>query len=184
MTDTTKKIWVIGCTHFGDEGALKWTFQNEEKIRPFYSVEAMDQRMISEWNETVGEDDIVYHLGDVCFYSNKQDGFDTLSKLKGEKRLVLGNHDNEWLYFYNKYKGPQIFQKIYVDQPLPDFGVILSHRPLHRSQLNCGNKTLMNVHAHIHEKKVSDPLYFNACVEQIGYRPKLLSDITAERAEV
>ena len=143
--------------------------------------------MVSEWNVTVGGDDIVYHLGDVCRYkgNNKQQrGFDTLRQLKGEKRLVLGNHDNEWLAFFHRYKGPEIFQEIYVDFPLPDFGVILSHRPLHRSQLNYGNTTLMNVHAHIHEKKVSDPLYFNACVEQIGYRPKLLSDITAEKAEV
>ena len=183
MTDTIKKIWVIGCTHFGHEGALRWTLQNEEKIRSFSSVEAMDERMISEWNDAVSDNDIVYHLGDVCFYKKKQDGFDTLRQLKGEKRLVLGNHDAEWLYFYNKYKGPEIFQEI-CGPPLPDLGVILSHRPLHRSQLNYGNTTLMNVHAHIHEKKVSDPLYFNACVERIGYRPKLLSDITSEKAEV
>ena len=57
-------------THFGSPRTL------ELSKRPFNSVREMDRTIISNWNNTVGEEDIVYHLGDklylllLQYYSN------------------------------------------------------------------------------------------------------------------
>ena len=34
--------------------------------RPFGSVQEMNEALILNWNKTVTNDDIVYHLGDFC----------------------------------------------------------------------------------------------------------------------
>ena len=65
-------IYVIGCTHFGHNGILSFDKDNGVKLRDFPSVEAMDNLMIERWNDTVKDDDIVYHLGDVFFYKKQQ----------------------------------------------------------------------------------------------------------------
>ena len=81
----TRNIWVISDTHFGHANILSYS------DRPFSNVTEMDEYMVTAWNETVKDGDIVYHLGDVYFSSV---GAQNLPKLKGRKRLVLGNHDD------------------------------------------------------------------------------------------
>src|ERR671929_1176204 len=51
-------VWFTADTHFGHAGALG-RFR-----RPFASVQDMDEAMIRRWNETVGPEDDVWHLGD------------------------------------------------------------------------------------------------------------------------
>lgn len=52
------RVWVTADTHFGDERA------RTKFARPFPDVAAMDEAMIRRWNERVGDDDLVLHLGD------------------------------------------------------------------------------------------------------------------------
>ena len=49
-------IYIIADTHFGDENIRLY----EE--RPFQNTDEMDHEMIRRWNETVTDDDLVYHL--------------------------------------------------------------------------------------------------------------------------
>src|SRR5437762_1867527 len=51
-------VFFISDTHFGDHRVLNLY------PRPFPSVAAMDEGMIERWNEVVGPDDEVWHLGD------------------------------------------------------------------------------------------------------------------------
>jgi calcineurin-like phosphoesterase family protein len=63
--------------------------------RPFSSTEEMDERLIEAWNAVVGESDIVYHLGDFSMSLGDEERVRTIfSRLKGQKKLVLGNHDH------------------------------------------------------------------------------------------
>lgn len=62
--------------------------------RPFATVEEMDATMLARWNAKVREDDTVYILGDLFFRSANVEPI--LSKLKGRKHLILGNHDGSW----------------------------------------------------------------------------------------
>lgn len=80
MTD----IWFTSDHHFGHKRII------ELANRPFTSVEEMDETMIDRWNKVVAPGDLVYHLGDFAF----ADHTPYLGRLKGQKRLILGNHDH------------------------------------------------------------------------------------------
>jgi calcineurin-like phosphoesterase family protein len=51
----------------------------------------------------------------------------------------------------------------------PEFGLLLTHVPIHESTLE--HKKLLNVHGHIHEKKSPSKNHKNVSVEQINYTP-------------
>lgn len=51
-------IFFTSDTHFGHNNIIKLS------NRPFSSVEEMNEGLIERWNDVVGAEDIVYHLGD------------------------------------------------------------------------------------------------------------------------
>ena len=64
--------------------------------RPFSTVEEMDEHLISAWNAYVRPNDTVYILGDLIFRNTvSPDSY--LSRLRGKKHLILGNHDKDWV---------------------------------------------------------------------------------------
>lgn len=71
-------------THFGHKKAPAW--------RNLESVDEMDALLIYKWNQRVGPDDEIFHLGDFAF-ERRTRVEDLLSKLNGRKFLVRGNHD-------------------------------------------------------------------------------------------
>jgi calcineurin-like phosphoesterase family protein len=140
---------------------LKFKDKNGDPIRPnFSSTEEMDEHMIERWNSVVKDGDIVYHLGDVYF----DQGHKVLPRLKGRKRLLLGNHDNG----KSKYLQDN-FQKILMWRMFPEFGLLLTHVPVHSDSL--GVKAQKNVHGHLHQNLINDERYINVSVECIGYTP-------------
>lgn len=52
----------------------------------------MNEVLIKNWNETVGPDDTVYHLGDLAL-GDKSSWEGIFSRLNGYKVLIVGNHD-------------------------------------------------------------------------------------------
>lgn len=82
----TDKLFFTSDTHFGHTKIIGYA------NRPFDSVEEMDEMLIRNWNETVPEDGIVFHLGDFCFGNNSR-WKAVLEQLNGQKYLILGNHD-------------------------------------------------------------------------------------------
>jgi len=60
--------------------------------RPFKDVETMNETIISNWNNTVGQDDIVFHLGDFCL-GGSAEWTRILDRLNGRIYLIMGNHD-------------------------------------------------------------------------------------------
>ncbi|MCM3109860.1 metallophosphoesterase family protein [Lederbergia lenta] len=79
-------MYFISDTHFSHRNILD--FEN----RPYYSVEEMDEIMIENWNSTISNEDIVYHLGDFCL-SNQDRHIEIIKRLNGKIRIVKGNHD-------------------------------------------------------------------------------------------
>lgn len=80
----TDRIWFTSDTHFGHK------FMVER--RGFDTVEEHDDHIIETWNQKVGIQDIIFHLGDFSF-SHKQKTKGILRKLHGRIHLVRGNHD-------------------------------------------------------------------------------------------
>ncbi len=63
--------------------------------RPFSSQQEMVDVLVKNHNSLVSADDLVYHLGDVC-YSKAPEFLPQISKFNGRKILVRGNHDREF----------------------------------------------------------------------------------------
>lgn len=158
-------IFVISDTHFNHSNFLNFTNEDGTKIRPFSSVEEMDQLMLDNWNKVVTDSDIVYHLGDVYFGG----GHGILHSLKGKKRLLLGNHDNG--KDQNLHK---VFQKIELWRMFKEYNCLLTHVPIHESSLY---KVDYNVHGHIHQQDSPTPNHINVSVEKMNYTPVPLEEL-------
>lgn len=162
-------IFIISDTHFGHENILKFKTEDGLPVRSFKDVHDMNETMVERWNKTVKDSDIVYHLGDVYF----EKGHEVLPRLKGRKRLVLGNHDNaKSPYLHNT------FQKIMLWREFKEFNCVMTHVPVHESSLF---KRKYNLHGHIHNNNhrglIEDERYINCCVEVNDYIPRHIEDI-------
>ena len=79
----------IGDTHFGHASIISLC------QRPFASIEEHDEALIDNWNRTVGQDDIVWMLGDFSYKGQPKLIRRLFERLNGaQKHLVYGNHDH------------------------------------------------------------------------------------------
>jgi calcineurin-like phosphoesterase family protein len=86
------KIFVTSDLHFSHSNILKYC------PRPYEHKEHMDQTLIEMFQEKVGDEDYVYHLGDFMFGHPKlKDFFNIFEKLPGNWHFILGNHDKHTL---------------------------------------------------------------------------------------
>ena len=154
------KCYLISDTHFGHKNILTFKDKDSNPLRPFKSVEEMNSTIIDNWNNVVGKEDKVYHLGDVgmCSFTALKDIF---QKLNGRKVLIKGNHDNLKLSQY-----AQLFDDVRAYHVLDKF--VLSHIPIHSESLS---RWKANVHGHLHSNKLNDNRYYNVSVECVNYTP-------------
>lgn len=175
-----RNYWVISDTHFGHENILTFKDSAGNPQRHFSSVEEMDETMVDNWNRVVQPGDYVYHLGDV-FFGSKERFLNNWSRLKGKKRLIVGNHDDiPWMVTTRDKNGAKLFQKISMWRILNNFGMLLTHVPVHDTTIRekrFEGLPLLNVHGHIHS--VPSPTWKHICVsvEQINYTPVNLEEL-------
>lgn len=166
--------WFISDTHLFHTNMLKFVdnrFSEKPRIRPFNSLDEMHEKIVENWNKNVKDGDYVYHLGDVTFQYHK--GFNELmSRLKGHKRLIVGNHDKIWNPALSKW-----FDKAMLWHGFKEHNFTASHLPLRLDGLRDGK---FNVHGHTHQNMVGDPHYINVCVEVRDYTPVHLDTIISE----
>ena len=165
--------YFISDPHFGHENILKMC------RRPFENVEEMNEAMIDAWNQRVTGNDTVFILGDLFYRC--PDPEPILQRLKGKKRLIIGNHDSSWM---DKVDLSRYFVSVDPFLEITDGmrAITLCHYPL----LTWKHKlrTYM-VHGHIHNDTTSDffPLLvarervLNAGVEVNGYRPVTFEEL-------
>lgn len=145
------RVWLTSDTHFFHENIL--TYCN----RPFASVEEMNKSLIDSWNSVVGENDEVYHLGDICFgnkekwesiiCAKKEDGSWLLN---GRIHLILGNHDPDRLRksedCYNRFVEVCFQKYLFAD----GWGIYLNHFPFLDFSNNF-DKKVCQLYGHTHE---------------------------------
>lgn len=173
------KTWVYSDPHFYHHNICKFTNNDGTKVRPWDDAEKMTEDLIAWYNELVDDGDRVYILGDVAF--KPADMRRSVSRLKGRKVLVKGNHDPD-----NKMS---MYAELFDDvrSLVVKHGFVMSHVPLHPQSLY---RWGLNIHGHLHgnvitkgKEEKADPGYYNACVETTNFRPKLLEDILKERKD-
>lgn len=118
--EEAKHLFFTSDTHFGHKNVIK--FCN----RPFSNVEEMNETLIKNWNDTVGPEDTIFHLGDFAF-GGSQLWNDTLKRLNGHKILIIGNHDDKNLrQGYMQYFDSVLYQvKLLIEKRT----VYLNHYP-------------------------------------------------------
>lgn len=166
-------IWIISDTHFSHKNMYTFTEADGFPVRKRsdnsrMTMEEGDELMIQNWNKTVKDNDIVYHLGDVYFGQ----GYEFIYNLKGRKRLLLGNHDHSKDERLNT-----VFQKIEMWRMFKEFNCLLTHTPQHESTLQ--GKVKYNIHGHIHRKPSPSPFHINVSVEMIDYTPVNIEELMA-----
>lgn len=142
-------IYFIADMHIGHSSIIKLC------NRPFSSIEEMNEKLIENWNKKVHKNDTVYILGDM-FYCKKNESIDygiVLDRLKGNKVLIVGNHDESWLTneLKNKFTIVSPLLNTYLNQK----PVTLCHYPLleWKGSHKIGSKKLgFQIFGHIHNK--------------------------------
>ena len=158
-------IFFISDTHFGHGGALGLY------RRPFSSVAAMNEGMVERWNETVGPDDVVWHLGDFAIRQRPAVVADLLARLRGHKHLVTGNNDPPGTTELDGWESVQPYTEITVN----GVSAVLCHYPF-RSWRGM-DKGWVNLHGHSHGRLKRQPRQFDVGVDVWGFRPVTLPTI-------
>lgn len=173
------RTWVYSDPHFYHHNICKFLNYDGTKVRPWDDANTMTEEMIERYNELVADSDRVYILGDVAFSAANMRS--AVSRLKGRKVLVPGNHEptkmRKYFDLFDDVRG-------YVVKK----GFIMSHIPIHPGSLS---RWKLNIHGHLHGNVVTtgvhpdldyeDKRYYCACVERTDFRPKLLDEILYER---
>lgn len=162
----------ISDLHFGHKGILRLC------NRPFVSIEEMDEAILRQWNKTVHKDDQVYIVGDVMFKSTNPPEY-YLERLKGEKHLIIGNHDKSWM---NKVDLSKYFKSVeWMTVINTGKGkATLCHFPT----LDYEGKYMIHGHIHAKADKVeywdflkNHKTMLNAGVDINGYKPVLIDEL-------
>ncbi|BAQ49607.1 metallophosphoesterase [Methylobacterium aquaticum] len=82
--------YFTGDTHFGHAGMLS---ERMGRPRSFSSPEAMDEYMVSSWNNRIRKDDRVFHLGDFAYGCSQKHASGIFDRLNGHRTLLRGNHE-------------------------------------------------------------------------------------------
>lgn len=168
------RVFLIADTHFGGESIIRY------ENRPFKTVEEMERCLIEKWNSVVSEEDTVYVLGDFSTNQDAEADRRVLSQLKGEKILVMGNHDRhrtpqEWrdLGFTEISPWPIVYQEFFL----------FSHEPMYIST----NMPYANFYGHVHGNVTYNSLTKqSACVsvERIEYTPIEFEELVKKVKEI
>ena len=174
------KVFFTSDTHFGHEIILRCC------NRPWATIAEHDQALIENWNDTVSEDAVVFHLGDFCY---KGGGFSTIQYLKdllhGQIVLIRGNHDPDTRKPQNLQKLQQLFDGVYDQLEITVDGqrILMNHYPLLTWPHAYGQHPTWQLFGHIHLRKGitgSDAFIIEQCcrptqyevgVDLNGYRP-------------
>ena len=173
-------VFFTSDTHFGHKNILR--FCN----RPWATVAEHDQALIDNWNDTVPEDAVVFHLGDFCY---KGGGFSTIQHLKGllngQIVLIRGNHDPDTRKPQNLQKFQQFFDGVFDQLEITVDGqrILMNHFPLLTWPHAYGEHPTWQLFGHIHLRKGitgSDafiveqccrPTQYDVGVDLNGYKP-------------
>jgi len=162
-------IFFTSDTHFGHGGTLGLY------RRPFASVAAMNEALVERWNETVGSDDVVWHLGDFAIRQRPAVVAELLARLNGRKHLVAGNNDPPATAELDGWESVQP----YVEITAEGVSLVLCHYPF-RSWRGMG-KGWLNLHGHSHGRLKPLPRQFDVGVDVWGFRPVTLGEILDAR---
>jgi calcineurin-like phosphoesterase family protein len=163
--------YVAADHHFGHTNIIEYC------DRPFDSVEEMDATLLDRHYETVGDDDVLVHLGDVAM--DMRDGRETIERVRqlDADVLVRGNHD---VGLDRKDAPFPVVESCVLERD--GYRFVCTHRP----EAAAVTGAEWTVHGHHHDNRPEeypfiayDDRRVNVAVELTDYRPVELGSLTA-----
>jgi calcineurin-like phosphoesterase family protein len=155
-----QQLFFTSDTHYSHSNICSATTNwsvNDGYARQFDSLGDMNQRLVDNINNMVGENDILIHLGDWSF-----GGFDKIEEFRSQINcknihLVLGNHDHH--IERNKegvqrlFSSVQNYLRLEVRRPLTKsmnekFTFVCMHYPI--ASWHDMNQGVIHLHGHVH----------------------------------
>lgn len=186
------RLFFTSDTHFNHANILGFCG------RPFKDTKEHDEELVRRWNEKVSADDLVFHLGDVCF-GNYEHNRDVLDRLNGNIYLILGNHDMRDVRtkYKDRFVGISMQALINVDGQQ----IILNHCPLACFPGSYRKKPVWQLYGHVHTSPYSEgvdvkrligngalfPSQYDVGVDNNDFRPvsyRELQDIIQKRIDL
>ena len=127
--------------------------------------------MAVRWNEVVGADDEVWHLGDFAVRQPAERVAGLLAALAGTKHLIVGNNDGPATAALAGWASVRCYHELETE----DTWLILCHYPL-RSWNRMGRGAL-NLHGHSHGRLAPLPRQVDVGVDCWDFRPITLAQI-------
>ena len=158
--------------------------------RGFSSVEDMNIAIVENWNKIVNEEDCVYILGDLMLNDNEK-GMKLFNQLKGEKHIILGNHDTPARQ--ELYTGGRNVSEITYATVIKykGYNFYLSHYPTLTSNLDADKplkKRIINLCGHTHtQDKFEDMdkgIIYHVELDAHECKPVLLDEIIEDLKNV
>jgi len=165
-------IFFTSDTHFGDSRV--WRIAK----RPFATLALHDEVLTHRWNETVGAEDEIWHLGDFALSSDPERIARLLAGLNGRKNLVIGNNDSAATLASPAWASVQHYAELLIDGRR----CILCHCPFRT--WNQMSKGAFNLHGHSHAMLKPLPRQVDVGVDAWDYRPVMLDMILTRRRKV
>jgi calcineurin-like phosphoesterase family protein len=141
--------------------------------RPFKNVDEMNRKLVRNWNETVGQDDTVYFVGDFCYGKYSRHPAYWLHRLNGRVIFIEGSHDR---------KIPRCLMRPYERISVDGVELLLIHNYLDAKKdgiLPLNWKGWI-VHGHNHGRRdFFQPNHrrINVSMEVINYKPISLAEV-------
>jgi len=187
--NTDQKLWFTSDTHYDHKNICAATTNwvgAENLTRKFSSLERMNDELVFWINQRVGQDDILFHLGDWSF-----NGFENIRKFRERIvckniHLILGNHDhhiernkdniqsifssvNQYLHLDVKWEGKGKFEHARF---------ALMHYPI--ASWNGMSDGVIHLHGHVHlpnNLRVADGKAMDVGVDGNDYYPISIENI-------
>jgi len=145
MYNKNMATWLTSDLHFFHKNII--TYCN----RPFCDEYEMNETILASWNSTVADDDHVIVVGDLTagLYDRKEELQVLISRLKGVKTLVTGNHDHMSTSWYRNAGFVKVVKHI------TEGDLLIVHKPATEyndksNQLRSKYHPRLVIHGHIH----------------------------------
>lgn len=162
----SKKTFFSSDQHFFHKNVIKYD------DRPYCCVWHMNQSLVSNINETVGESGTMIFLGDISF-GNKNQRKKILGEIKCRKVVILGNHDAT----------AKSMKEAGVDEVYAELEVEIDHKRVYMSHIPNREKAKLydiHLHGHVHTAWVRKENMINVGCCVWDYKPQLFKTLVEQ----
>ena len=183
--EPTQQLFFTSDTHYMHKnicrGTTSWS-NADDFTRDFDTLDQMNDRIVNGINAAVGQDDILFHLGDWSF-----GGFERIEEFRNRINcrnihLILGNHDHH--IERNREDIQQLFTSVnqYLELEVKgkdwEQNYVLMHYPI--ISWNKMNDGAIHLHGHVHlsaDRRIGKGKTMDVGVDGNGLNPLHTSDI-------